>query len=225
MNVGVLYQFGRRFAAISAEAPGIGSHEAYGELMKRCRAELELLGLSLGDVVRTRLWARTREDRDAASVQRRELSGDGPRPATSSYIAPEHFFSDASVGVELLAMEPLRKRPERYHVEYDPSVAPVRYLVYDGMVFLSGVSAGGATLKDAIAESLATIEESLGIAKLRWRSAVSVAAYVQRRHALAEARTLLLAAARVKSAPMKLVPVEGFSSPPKMIEVEVTARL
>jgi enamine deaminase RidA (YjgF/YER057c/UK114 family) len=224
MHVRTLYHFGRRFVSISAEAaPDLDSQYAYTEVMHRCAAQLEAKGLGLDDTVRTRLWARTRDDRDAASLQRRALAGNGPRPASSSYIAPDHFLTQANVAVELLAMEPRERGAERYHEEYDPPITPARYLAYDGMLFLSGVSAAGATLEDAILESLTSIHGSLKLAGLTWKSAISVSAYVRRDVDLAETRDLILQTAPLAHLPMLLASVEGFSSPPKLLEIEVTA--
>ena len=224
MHSRVLYQFGRRFVLLSAEAsPAIESREAYGELMRRCGKELEKLGLTLENTVRTRLWARTRNDRDAASIQRRELLGDGVRPASSSYVAPGHFLTDASVAVDLVAMEPSHPSAERFHVELDPPISPPRYLRYDGMVFLSGVSAIGGPLEDCVNDCAGRIEASLKMAGVSWQQTVRVASYVQRQHSLSDARKFLLAAASVQAIPMKLESVDGYSAPQKQIEIEFTA--
>jgi hypothetical protein len=85
-----LYRWlGREFVAISAEArPGMPADQALGVLLDRCAAELARWGLSLDNVVRTRLWGRGREARDLASRERvRVLSGKA-RSASSSFIAP-----------------------------------------------------------------------------------------------------------------------------------------
>src|SRR5262245_11136601 len=76
-------------------------------LFARADHELRSFGLSLdGHVVRTRVFGRTREARNAVSDTRAKTFIGMARAASSSFIAPAHFSSDADVALDLYAMSP-----------------------------------------------------------------------------------------------------------------------
>lgn len=219
--------FGRRFVHVSCEAsPRLLPDAAFRELMERCNHELgAVAGLSLEDTVRTRLWGRTAYDRDVASTQRRESLSGRARSSSSSYIAPGHFESAAGVAVDLIALEPARRRREKTVVEYDPAIAPPRYVIYDGMVFLSGVTYVVPTLEEAVASTMAAIGQSLKHAGASWRNVVKISNHLRRDYSFEHMEKLLRAAAPVKSISTDYAHVDGYSSPGKHVEIEVTARL
>ena len=104
------------------------------------------MGFSLENTVRTRLWGRDRESRDLGSEQRVKILSGKARSASSSYIAPDHFDSSSNVSIDLVAMRPVGPEADKILKEYDPPVVPLRYLVYDSIVFLSGVKRFGFAL-------------------------------------------------------------------------------
>src|SRR5205814_353068 len=148
---------GREFVALSAEAKsGAGAAEQAREIFARTERELAALGLTLDHTVRSRLWGKDRKSRDQGSEERVRALSRGARSASSSFIAPERFDSGASVALDLLAMRPTRPC-EKLLKEYDPPIVPLRYLVYDSVVVLSGVTAVLPTLKDQMANILPRI--------------------------------------------------------------------
>lgn len=160
---------GREFVALSAEGrPELGVAEQARDLFRRFDEELRGLGLSLDDTVRTRLWGRERASRDEGSRERVAALAGRARSASSSYIAPAHFDSDAQVAVDLYAMRPRRSGLEKALVEYDPPIVPLRYLAWDQVVVLSGVTAVLPTLADQVADILPRIEASLADADAGW---------------------------------------------------------
>ena len=112
MRVKILPWLGREFIEISCEgnAEGTAAEETQ-EFFRRFDVELEGMGLSLENTVRTRLWGRDRQSRDLGNGQRVMVLSGKARSASSSYIAPDHFESDAKVSLDLVAMRPVR--PER----------------------------------------------------------------------------------------------------------------
>jgi hypothetical protein len=73
-------------------------------LFARAGHELRSFGLSLDkNVVRTRVFGRTREARNAVSDRRAKTFSGPARAATSSFIAPAHFESGADVARDLYA--------------------------------------------------------------------------------------------------------------------------
>src|SRR5215472_18332781 len=89
---------GKEFVEISGEAkPATTVTEEARELFQRFNQELQSHGLSLDNTVRSRLWGRDRESRDQGSNERVKALSGKARSASSSYIAPIHFDSDAKV--------------------------------------------------------------------------------------------------------------------------------
>ena len=215
---------GREFVALSAEGhPEPGAAEQARDIFERLDVELRGLGLSLENTVRTRLWGRDRASRDLGSAERvRALSGKA-RSASSSFIAPAFFESEAKVAVELWALRPSRSGIEKTLVEYDPPIVPLRYLVYDSVVVLSGVTAVLPTLTDQMADILPRIGGSLADAGLAWSDAVKVSFLLHRSQSLGELKEAFAHEVDAVIPEMEYARVDGYSSEGKYIEVEVTA--
>ena len=114
---------GKTFIELSGEAkPAASATSEARELFRRFDQELKRHGLSLDNTVRTRLWGRDRASRDLGSDERVKVLSGKARSASSSYIAPDYFDSDATVAVDLLAMKPSRQEVQKHIVEYDPAI-------------------------------------------------------------------------------------------------------
>ena len=97
---------GQRFVHLWLEAePGGTAEQQSQRLFERAGSELAVHGLALDrNVVRSRVYGRTREARDVISAVRGKTFIDRARAATSSFISPAHFSSSADVALELYAM-------------------------------------------------------------------------------------------------------------------------
>ena len=226
MRVKILPWLGREFIEISCEgnAEGTAAEETQ-EILRRIDVELGGMGLSLENTVRTRLWGRDRESRDLGGAQRVKVLSGKARSASSSYIAPDHFESDAKVSLDLVAMRPARPQVDKILKEYEPPTVPLRYLVYDSIAFLSGVTVVLPNLEDQIADILPRIQGSLSDAGTTWEKAVRVSFYLHRSQDLETLKNLFEAHVKVKVPQMEYVFVDGYSSEGKLIEVEVTAEM
>jgi enamine deaminase RidA (YjgF/YER057c/UK114 family) len=217
---------GHELVELSIEAqPGRDAAGQAEELFGRLDRELHTLDLSLSNTVRTRLWGRDRASRDAGSRERVAALTGAARSASSSFIAPDHFDSNADVAVDLWAVRPNRAGIEKSLVEYDPPIVPLRYLVYDDLVFLSGVTAVLPTLDDQVADILPRIEASLGLAAVGWEDVVHVSCLLHRSQRLDRLKQLLATAVDVRFPVVEYGFVDGYSSEGKLIEIEVTAKL
>src|SRR5258708_2761853 len=94
---------GQRFVYLWLEGePGQPLEPQSQGLFKRADAELLALDLSTrANVVRTRVFGRTRQARDAVSIVRGQALVGPARAAGSSYISPPHFRSAADVALDL----------------------------------------------------------------------------------------------------------------------------
>jgi enamine deaminase RidA (YjgF/YER057c/UK114 family) len=152
------------------------------------------------------------------------LSGKA-RSASSSYIAPGHFDSNAKVAIDLLAMRPGRSDAEKFLKEYDPPIVPLRYLIYDSVVVLSGVTAVLASLDEQLDNILPRIEDSLKNAGSSWDRVAKVSFFLHRSQKLETLKELFSTRVPAKIPSMNYSFVDGYSSEGKLCEVEVTATL
>jgi enamine deaminase RidA (YjgF/YER057c/UK114 family) len=215
---------GKEFVELSGEAKAAATatEEAH-DLFQRFAQELQAHGLSLDNTVRSRLWGRDRESRNQGSDERVKILSGKARSASSSYIAPVHFDSNAKVAIDLLAMRPSRPEAEKFLKEYDPAIVPLRYLIYDSVVVLSGVTAVLATLDEQLDNILPRIEDSLKNAGSSWDRVVKVAFFLHRSQRLENLRELFSTRVAAKIPEMEYAFVDGYSSEGKLCEVEVTA--
>jgi enamine deaminase RidA (YjgF/YER057c/UK114 family) len=222
----IVWGLSRRFVQISAEAPpGPADAGLRGIVEAAERVLRELLGLSLANVVRTRLWGRTAADRTAASAVRR-LMLDGPaRAASSSYVDAAHFAGPGSVALDLVAMEPAGADARKRVVELDPPAAPPMFVAYDGLVFLSGLCLAEPTLAAAVPKTVEKFASFMERAGVSWVHAIHLASYVARPDSLIEMERLLNAAAPVHTVTADYSLVDGHAVPGAHVEIEVTARV
>jgi enamine deaminase RidA (YjgF/YER057c/UK114 family) len=216
---------GRDFVELSGEAkPGASASSEASELFRRFDQELKTHKLSLDNTVRTRLWGRDRESRDLGSDERVKVLSGKARSASSSYIASDYFDSDAKIAVDLLAMKPSRQNMEKRIVEYDPPIVPIRFLVYDSVVMLSGVTTVLPTLEEQLDNILPRITGSLKAGGSSWERVARVSFYLHRSQTIDNLDGLFKERMKAPTAQREYCFVDGYSSVGKLCEVEVTAR-
>jgi enamine deaminase RidA (YjgF/YER057c/UK114 family) len=120
-------------------------------------------------------------------------------------------------------MMPARAGIEKNLKEYDPPITPLRYLVYDSVVFLSGVTAVLPGLEDQMADILPRISSSLIDAGSSWDRAVQVSCYLHRSQKVENIRTLFRKTVPAEIPQMDFSFVDGYSAEGKLIEIETTA--
>lgn len=215
---------GKEFIELSGEAkPAANASIEAQEVFQRFNEELKSHGLSLDNTVRSRLWGRDRQSRDLGSNERVKILSGKARSASSSYIAPVHFDSAAKVAVDLLAMRPSQPSVQKRIVEYDPPIVPIRFLVYDSMVVLSGVTTVLPTLEEQLDNILPRISGSLGDAGTSWDKVARVSFYLHRSQTLENLKTLFARRVTARIPRMEYCFVDGYSSEGKFCEIEVTA--
>jgi enamine deaminase RidA (YjgF/YER057c/UK114 family) len=215
---------GKEFIELSGEArsAATASQEAQ-ELFRRFDHELAIHGLSLGNTVRSRLWARDHESRDRGSNERVKILSGPARSASSSYISPTHFDSSAKVAVDLLAMRPARSQSEKRVVEYDPPIVPIRFLVYESVIALSGVTAVLPSLDEQLDDIVPRITGSLKDAGSSWERVERVSFYLHRSETVEHLTDLFRRRVNAAIPQIDYSFVDGYSSAGKLCEIEVTA--
>ena len=215
---------GKEFIELSGEAKAAANATIEAqELFQRIDQELKAHGLSLENTVRSRLWGRDRQSRDLGSTERVKILSGKARSASSSYIAPGHFDSSAKVALDLLAMRPSQTSAAKRIVEYEPAIAPIRFLVYDSVVVLSGVTTVLPTLAEQFDNIFPRIAGSLKDAGSSWEKVARISFYLHRSQTLENLKTLFARHVTAKIPQMEYCFVDGYSSEGKFCEVEVTA--
>ncbi|MET0585870.1 MAG: hypothetical protein ABW099_13400 [Candidatus Binatia bacterium] len=215
---------GKEFIELSGEAKAAANATIEAqELFQRIDQELKAHGLSLDNTVRSRLWGRDRQSRDLGSTERVKILSGKARSASSSYIAPGHFDSSAKVALDLLAMRPSQTSAAKRIVEYEPAIAPIRFLVYDSVVVLSGVTTVLPTLAEQFDNIFPRIAGSLEDAGSSWEKAARVSFYLHRSQTLENLKTLFARHVTARVPQLEYCFVDGYSSEGKFCEVEVTA--
>ena len=215
---------GKEFIELSGEAKAAANATIEAqELFQRIDQELKAHGLSLENTVRSRLWGRDRQSRDLGSTERVKILSGKARSASSSYIAPGHFDSGAKVALDLLAMRPSQTSAAKRIVEYEPAIVPIRFLVYDSVVVLSGVTTVLPTLAEQFDNIFPRIAGSLKDAGSSWEKAARVSFYLHRSQTLENLKTLFARHVTAQVPQLEYCFVDGYSSEGKFCEVEVTA--
>lgn len=224
MRKKIFHWLGKEFVALSCEGKaGLNGTEETEEIFLRFSDELKAIGLSLDNTVRTRLWTRDRESRNLASQVRTKILSGRARSASSSYIAPVYFASEARVALDLLAIKPTRPGLAKILKEYDPPVTPLRYVNYDSIVFLSGDSHAAPTLEDQVNAIVPRLSTSLEDAGTSWDKAVKISFFLHRSQTLNTLKELFKAIVNVETPHLEYAFVDGYSREGKFIEIEVTA--
>lgn len=215
---------GKEFIELSGEAK-VAANAAIetDELFQRFDNELKAHGLSLDNTVRSRLWGRDRQSRDLGSVERVKILSGKARSASSSYIAPGNFDSSARIALDLLAMRPSVASAAKRVVEYEPPIAPIRFLVYDSVVVLSGVTTVLPTLAEQFDNIFPRIAGSLNDAGSSWDKAARVSFYLHRSQSIDNLKALFARHVTIRIPQLEYCFVDGYSSEGKFCEVEVTA--
>jgi enamine deaminase RidA (YjgF/YER057c/UK114 family) len=215
---------GKEFIELSGEAKAAANATLEAqELFQRIDQELKAHGLSLENTVRSRLWGRDRQSRDLGSTERVKILSGKARSASSSYIAPGHFDSGAKVALDLLAMRPSQTSAAKRIVEYEPAIVPIRFLVYDSVIVLSGVTTVLPTLAEQFDNIFPRIAGSLKDAGSSWEKAARVSFYLHRSQTLENLKTLFARHVTAQVPQLEYCFVDGYSSEGKFCEVEVTA--
>jgi hypothetical protein len=133
---------GQRFGYIWIQGePGESLEKQSQGLFDRAGPELASLGLGLDkNVVRTRVYGRTREARNIVSAARGRAFYGQARAATSSFISPDHLDWYSNVALELWAMATPTEGAPRKVTEMEPVAVFIRHLVWGPLVFHAGMT-------------------------------------------------------------------------------------
>ena len=224
MRVGVLNWLGFEFVELSAEAE-VGADATTGakDLFARFAKELAAHGLTMADTVRSRLFAVDRATRDAASEVRVATLTGPARAATSSYIAPKLFASQAKIAMDLIAVRPRPGMAKRIR-ENNPPRTPCRWLTVGPLIVFSGQTVVLPTLEAQVTtDILVRLTDYLAEEKSGWDKVAQVSCYLHASQTADHMRALFRKMVPVEPPRFEVRFVEGYSLEGKLVEIEVTA--
>jgi hypothetical protein len=218
---------GRDFIEISSEGKaGVPPDVATQDLFATCENELRSHGFSLENTVRIRAWGRDKSARAAATGARAKILTGKLKAASSSFISQQWFDSDATAGLELLAMKPRDSAAERRPVDFEPARNYLCYLRYDSVVFYSGYTSTADTLEEQISEVLKAITGARAISGALtqdFRKTGRLSVFLHRSQKLSIAKDLLGKVNWTDLANVEFRLVDGFAGDKYLVEIEATA--
>ena len=220
----IVGRFDSDFVELSCEGDGRGTAEEEARaVFRRMGDELGAFGLTLGHVLRTRLWGRDRPSRDAGSnVRSATLSGPA-RAASSSYIAPDRFERpDARIALDLVALK-TSAPPLKEIRENDPPRTPIRYLTVGPLVVLSGMTSQLPSLDEQLDNILPRIGAALVEAGSGWDKVTQMSGYLHRSQAPEALKAGIARHTGALPRALDIAFVDGYSAEHKLIELETTA--
>jgi hypothetical protein len=218
---------GRDFIEISGEGKaGVSPEVAIQDLFATCENELKSHGFSLENTVRIRVWGRDKDARTGATAARAKILTGNFKAASSSFISLQWFDSDATAGLELLAMKPKASGAERRPVDFEPARNYLCYLRYDSVVFYSGYTSTADTLEDQVSEVLKAITGARAISGALtqdFRKTGRLSVFLHRSQKLSVIKDLLAKETWIDLANVEFRLVDGFAGEKYLLEIEATA--
>ncbi len=215
---------GREFVEIIGEGKaGAPPEIAANELFQQFEAELKSHGLSLDNTARIRVWGRDRDARTLATAARSKTLTGNRKAASSSFISREWFDSDATAGLELLAMRPIGPAAERRPVDFEPARNYLCYLRYDSWLFYSGFTSDVPTLDEQVPDVLRTLANAFAVSGASWSKVVKLSMLLDRTQKLETLRNLLAQEPQSNIPEVEVIFVDGFAGEKYLIEIEATA--
>ena len=215
---------GREHLLVSVSVSAASIADEPRRAMTEALALIESSGFSTGHLVRSRLFARDANARRIASDIRVEMLKGALRAASSSYIDPSRLPDNANICVDLVAVRAPASE-QKVVREYQPLIAPPMFVAVGDMVYVSGCTDESEGFDAQIANVRSYIARNLEAAGAGWSNVVGVSAHVSRKIDAGEAWRKLNGLFPDLHGPLSLSPVDGYSAPAKLIEIEATAKL
>ena len=214
----------REFIEISAEGrAGAPADVATSELFEKFETELKASGLSLDNAARIRVWGRDKDARTLATAARSKILSGNRKAASASFISSEWFDSDATAGLELLAMRPVNPDAERRPVAFEPARNYLCYLDYESVLFFSGFTSDATTLEEQVPDVLWTLANAYAVSGVAWSKVVKLSIFLQRNQKVELLRNLLAHGPKLNVPEVEISLVDGFAGEKYLLEIEATA--
>ncbi len=220
------YLNGQPFVFLSADGSGGKSPEEEATLaLNKIKHEMEGLGGSIDDLVRTTTFFKNQECRPAIGEIRKKLLPQATRPASSSIIVHNYLPEDTLVEIWATGILARGKKHQKEGVEFDPPRNYLKALRVDGLLFLSGRGGDEKNIEAQTRQTLSTIGETLAELGSSWDKLLQLTCFIKKVEWLDTVEKI----ARERKHPgplvIDLVPADEYARPEMLLEVEATAYL
>jgi enamine deaminase RidA (YjgF/YER057c/UK114 family) len=147
------------------------------------------------------------------------------KAASSSFISRQWFDSDATAGLELLAMRSISSGAERRPVDFEPARNYLCYLRYDSVLFYSGFTSDAPTLEEQVPDVLRTLADAFAVSGVSWSKVVKLSILLDRTQKLETLQKLLAEGQKLSVPEVEISFVDGFAGEKYLLEIEATAKV
>ncbi len=220
------YLNGQPFVFLSADGSGGKSPEEEATLaLNKIKHEMEGLGGSIDDLVRTTTFFKNQECRPAIGEVRKKMLPQATRPASSSIIVHNYLPEDTQVEIWATGILTRGKKHQKEGVEFDPPRNYLKALRVDDLLFLSGRGGDEKTIETQTRQTFDTVGETLTELGSSWDKLLLLTCFIKKVEWLDTVEKI--ARERKHSGPLAvdLVPADEYARPEMLLEVEATAYL
>ncbi len=224
MQTRFFYLNGYPFVFLSTTGHGEkGATEEATLACDRLNRELEKLGGSIEDLVRTTFFFRNQECRPAVSEVRKKTFPQATRPASSSIIVHEFSPQDTLIEIDATAFLSKGDKYQKKGFEFDPPRAYIKAVGVENLLFVSGQGGTGENIEIQTAATCNRISEILGELGSSWDNLLLLSCYVKKLEWFDIVKRIIQTQIGNKGVTIDLVKANEYARPDMLIEIEATA--
>ncbi len=218
------YLNGYPYVFLSATGQGAKGATEEGTLaFQRLNQELQKLGGSLEDVVRTTVFTRNQECRPAISEVRKKVFPQATRPASSSIIVHDFSPADTLIEIDATAFLSRGKQYRKQGYEFDPPRSYIKAVEVEDVLFISGQTERGESIEVQTTACCSRIRETMAELGFSWDNLLLVSCYIQKVEWFDRVYQIIQGNVGNKPIHVDLVMGDEYAQPEVLIEIEVTA--
>lgn len=218
------YIRGYPFVFLSTTGHGTkGATEEATLACSRLNQELEKLGGSIEDVVRTTVFTRNQECRPAVSEVRKKAFPQATRPASSSIIVHDFSPGDTLIEIDATAILSRGKKYRKQGIEFDTPRAYLKALLVENLIFVSGEGGRGDNIEVQTQTAYKRIGETLAELGSSWDRALLLSCYVKKLEWFDTVQKFFQEKTGNTPLLIDMAMADEYAQPEMLIEVEATA--
>ena len=218
------YLKGHPFVFLSATGSrGMGATEEATMAFNRLKQELEKLGGSIEDVVRTTVFTRNQECRPEVGEVRKRIFPQAARPASSSIIVHDFLPKDSLVEIDATAILSRGGKCRKKGIEFDPPRPYLKALEVENLVFVSGEGGKGKNIETQTAAAYERIGGTLAELGSSWEKVLLLSCYVKKLEWFDAVHKFFQEKTGNRSLFIDMARADEYAQPDMLIEVEATA--
>lgn len=218
------YLNGHPYVFLSTTGHGAkGAEEEAALAFDRLDQELQKLGGSIQDVVRTTVFTRNQDCRPAISDVRKKVFPQTTRPASSSIIVHDFSPGDTLIEIDSTAFLSGGKNYRKKGYEFEPPRAYIKAVEVEDILFISGQTGRGENIESQTKTACDSIGKILADLGSAWDKVIMLSCYVKEFDWFDTVQRMVLERTG-KPVPVDVAIGDEYAQPGVLIEIEATAR-